>query len=83
MPNTVITSVARNVGALQKFGTVGWDFLSNPVLKVLLHHFVVLSFGRETRIFKKGSPSRFCHPVACSLCAGSTMKLSVLKISFN
>lgn len=37
MPNTII--ITREVGALEKFGTA-WDFVGNPVLKGLLHHFV-------------------------------------------
>lgn len=41
------------MGVLQKFGIVGWDFVGHPVLKGLLHHFVVLSLGWETGIFQK------------------------------
>lgn len=41
------------MGALQKFGMVGWDFVGHPMLKGLLHHFVVLSLGCETGIFQK------------------------------
>lgn len=43
LPNTII--ITRKVGALEKFRTVAWDFVGNPVLKGLLHHFVVLSLG--------------------------------------